>query len=73
MGNMCNRCNGTKKYAGTGYMMIDCELCLAPAAQVKPFKLEKSSSEYKKAVKEIMALDKTMSKERAEELFEASL
>lgn len=56
---------------GSGMMIIDCDLCdkLEPS-KPKP-SLDRKSSSYRKAVADIMKLDKSMSRDEAVRIFEA--
>lgn len=68
----CIRCNGTKKYLGTGYILTDCDLCLEKEAvpvESKPFLLDKRSKSYRKAVEDIMRAA-NITKAEAEVMFE---
>ncbi|HEX4044671.1 MAG TPA: hypothetical protein VHZ76_03280 [Gammaproteobacteria bacterium] len=71
---LCLRCGGTGEYRGQGMMMKDCELCTS--LPVKPIKeppidsIDKKSPEYKTAIKQIMALNKDLTKADAVKLFE---
>lgn len=59
-------------YKGLGNMIVDCELCSsdAPVKEPKP-SLDRKSSSYKKAIADIMKLDKSMSRDDAVRIFES--
>jgi hypothetical protein len=68
----CIRCQGTGRCMGPGRMMMDCNLCgdNAEHITVKPLKINKRSSSYKKGIDDILQAQPTLSKIEAEKLFE---
>jgi hypothetical protein len=68
----CIRCYGTGTYLGLGMMMTDCELCSEPSyEEPKPLeKVDRKSKSYKAAIKDIMAINPSMSREEAVRMFD---
>lgn len=73
----CIRCNDTKKYLGTGYIVIDCDACVHEEAEkalyemkldTKDVAIDKRSRSYKKAIEDIM-IAANVSKTDAEAMF----
>lgn len=73
----CIRCNDTKKYLGTGYIVIDCDACAHEEAEkvlyemkldTKDVVIDKRSRSYKKAIEDIM-IAANVSKTDAEAMF----
>lgn len=73
----CDECNGTKRYTLGGNIYHDCEKCNGSGKlwkdEPKEFKIDKNSEHYKKAIKRIKALNKNMSDNEAEEIFDKEL
>jgi len=69
---LCRKCLDTGQYLGSGMMIVDCDLCDedVPAKKLKP-SLDRKSSSYRKAVKDIMKLDSSMSRDDAVRIFES--
>lgn len=69
---LCVRCSGSGMYKGLGNMIVDCELCANEGSdkESKPA-LDRKSSSYKKAIADIMKLDKSMSRDDAVRIFES--
>lgn len=69
---LCIRCNGTKRYLGNGMIMTDCDLCddssLGETVVAPP--IDKRSSTYRAAIKDIMAINPKISKTEAEKIFD---
>ena len=68
---LCIRCGGTGRYLGNGMMMVDCNLC-DDKGQLKPSvtKIDRKSSSYQKAIKDIMAINPTISRSEAVKMFD---
>ena len=73
----CIRCNDTKKYLGTGYIVIDCDACIHEEASsalhdmkldTKDVVIDKRSRSYRKAIEDIM-IAANVSKTDAEAMF----
>lgn len=73
----CIRCNDTKKYLGTGYMVTDCDACAHEDAgkdlyevrpDLKDMVIDKRSRSYRKAIEDIMSAA-NVSKMDAEAMF----
>jgi hypothetical protein len=73
----CDECNGTKRYTLGGNIYHDCERCNGSGKlwkdEPKEFKIDKDSHHYKKAIKRIKALNKDLSDQEAEEIFDKEL
>jgi RecJ-like exonuclease len=74
----CAECQGSGKYTKGGSIYHNCELCdgkgrVYPLEPRKEFKIDKESSHYKKAIKRIKALNKEISDQKAEEIFDKEL
>jgi hypothetical protein len=69
---LCYRCGGTGRYLGNGMMMTDCTLCDDTGNLIKESqpKIDRHSSSYKKAIKEIMALNPSITKDEAVKMFD---
>ena len=68
---LCIRCGGTGRYLGNGMMMTDCKLCdedNEPSEKV--VKIDRKSSSYQKAIKDIMAINPTISRAEAVKMFD---
>ena len=68
---LCIRCGGTGRYLGNGMMMTDCKLCddkgeAAPSVE----KIDRKSGSYQKAIKDIMAINPTISRAEAVKMFD---
>lgn len=72
---LCYRCGGTGKYLGNGMMTTKCTICdesghvKAEAAEEKP-PIDRKSQSYQKAIREIMALNPSISRPEAVKMFE---
>lgn len=73
----CIRCNDTKRYLGTGYIVIDCDACAHKEADkslsdtsldAKDVAIDKRSRSYRKAIEDIMSAA-NVSKMEAEAMF----
>lgn len=75
----CIRCNDTKKYLGTGYIVIDCDACQVAhddaekamydmKLDAKDVVIDKRSRSYRKAIEDIMTVA-NVSKTDAEAMF----
>jgi RecJ-like exonuclease len=74
----CEECQGSGKYTKGGSIYHNCELCdgkgrVYPPAKPPEFKIEKDSSHYKKAIKRIKSLNKAITQEEAENIFDKEL
>lgn len=72
---LCIKCGGTGKYLGNGMMMTDCNACddeLAPnkSADTSAPKIDVKSKSYQKAIKDIMALNPTITRQEAVKMFD---
>jgi hypothetical protein len=70
---LCIRCGGSGKYFGNGMIMTDCNLCDedGPIEQKKELpKIDRKSKSYKTAIKDIMALNPTITKQEAVNMFD---
>lgn len=75
---ICIRCNGTGSYRGLGFMEQDCDLCNhddyaekeASKKIVSLDKVDRRSKSYKDAIKDIMKLDKKITRQEAERMFD---
>ena len=56
----CEKCQGSKKYMGSGMIYKDCELC---SVDIK-------SKSYEEAIDKIMKLDKKCTREKAVIIFD---
>jgi DnaJ-class molecular chaperone len=74
----CLNCSGSGTIMGMGMLSKDCEACdgdgkidnlESEIAKIKPI-VDRKSSAYRSAIKEIMSVNKNMSKEQAETLFD---
>ena len=71
--SLCIRCGGTGKYLGNGMMMTDCTLCDEDNEVVKPQttpKIDRKSKSYQSAIKDIMAINPTISRAEAVKMFD---
>lgn len=75
----CSRCAGTGEILGNGMIMIECITCEGDGEYSldKPandentdVKIDKRSSHYKDAIKEIMQLNPDISRDKAAKMFE---
>jgi len=67
----CSRCGGTGEIYGNGMIKIDCSTCEGDGNyESKEKKIDKKSKAYKDAIKELMASDPDLSREKAVKLFE---
>lgn len=68
---LCHRCGGTGKYLGNGMMMTDCTLCDdgKVIAKTSP-KIDRKSKSYQTAIKDIMAINPTISRAEAVKMFD---
>ena len=69
---LCYRCGGTGKYLGNGMMMTNCTLCDEDGKPIKVSqpKIDRKSSSYQKAIKDIMAINPTISRDEAVKMFD---
>ena len=69
---VCYRCGGTGEYLGNGMMMTKCNLCHDIKKEVKTPEAEinRKSSSYQKAIKDIMAINPTISRAEAVKMFD---
>jgi len=63
----CISCNGSGQIMGGGMIFHDCEKCEGVG---KVYRIDKESKEYKDTIKDIKNINKEMSDEEAEKLFE---
>lgn len=72
--SLCIRCGGSGRYLGNGMMMTDCTLCddegTKPDATPITPKIDRKSRSYQKAIKDIMALNPTISRQEAVKMFD---
>jgi DnaJ-class molecular chaperone len=75
----CSKCAGCGEIMGNGMIMMDCPKCdgygeyheTKPANDDKSeMKIDKRSSHYKDAIKEIMELNPKLSRQKAAKMFE---
>lgn len=69
---LCYRCQGTGQYLGNGMILTDCNLCNGDGKSViiaSP-KIDRKSSSYKKAIKDIMSINPSISREEAVKMFD---
>ena len=71
---LCHRCGGTGKYLGNGMMMTRCTLCDPNNKIVKIEEpvIDRKSSSYKQAIKDIMSINPTISRADAVILFDTA-
>ena len=69
---LCHRCGGTGKYLGNGMMMTNCNRCDEHGKPIKVAenKIDRKSSSYQKAIKDIMAINPTISRAEAVKMFD---
>lgn len=69
---LCHRCGGTGKYLGNGMMMTNCTLCDDDGKPLKVSqpKIDRKSSSYQNAIKDIMAINPTISRAEAVKMFD---
>lgn len=68
---LCYRCGGTGRYLGNGMMMTDCRICDEGKIIDKPApKIDRKSKSYQNAIKEIMAINPTLSRSEAVKMFD---
>jgi hypothetical protein len=72
----CTRCNGTGKYMGNGMIMANCYLCDDEGDMVETNavvseidQIDRKSESYKKAIKDIRAVNPGISKKEAVKMF----
>ena len=68
---ICIRCGGTGRYLGNGMMMTDCKLCddnNEPIPSIN--QIDRKSGSYQKAIKDIMAINPTISRAEAVKMFD---
>ncbi len=73
MNEICIRCNGQGTYRGMGFMQTDCELCnddYLPKAAPSLDKIDRRSKSYQKAINDIMAINKDISRDDAVKMFD---
>jgi len=71
--SLCIRCGGTGKYLGNGMMMTECTLCDEDNVDEKPTitpKIDRKSKSYQTAIKDIMALNPTITRQEAVKMFD---
>lgn len=69
--DLCVRCSGTGKYRDHGFMIVDCTLCDEDSTSEIPLaKINRKSASYKKAIKDIMAINPDISREDAVKMFD---
>jgi hypothetical protein len=71
--SLCIRCNGTGRYLGNGMMMTDCALCDEDNVSEQPTitpKIDRKSKSYQSAIKDIMALNPTITRQEAVKMFD---
>lgn len=77
----CIRCCGTGKYLGNGFIMTTCTLCdedgyMIPVenknlnASKPSIKLDRRSESYRKAIKELMNTNSSLTRQEAVKLFD---
>lgn len=72
MDSLCVRCNGNGTYRGNGFMMTDCELCKEKENRAPELDdINRQSSSYKDAIKDIMLTNKITRKEAVKMFDEA--
>lgn len=73
----CNTCVGSGKIMGGGMMQQDCDDCDGRGKifidEKKKFVIDKNSKHYKEAIRNIKALNKDISHEEAEDIFEEEM
>lgn len=72
---VCERCNGTGKYLGQGFMTTKCTLCgpykVAPEEKDTSLdKLDRRSKSYKQSIKDIMDFNPDITQKEAVKLFD---
>ncbi len=74
MADVCFRCGGTGKFMGLGMIKVDCTLCdddnMSVKASTALDKIDRKSASYKKAIKDIMAINPDITRDAAVKLFE---
>lgn len=75
MAKLCVRCGGSGLYLGNGMMITACELCDDTTEDeikmpISLDKLDRKSKVYKKAIKDIMAINPTISRAEAVKMFD---
>lgn len=69
---LCYRCGGTGKYLGNGMMMTNCTLCDEDGKIIEPSapKIDRKSKSYQTAIKDIMAINPTITRAEAVKMFD---
>lgn len=68
---LCQRCSGSGFYVGNGYVRQDCDCdeLRTESTSIKSVSIDKTSTEYRKAIKSLM-LSCKCSKEEAMKMFD---
>jgi hypothetical protein len=69
---LCYRCGGTGRYLGIGMMMTDCTVCIDEESEL-PYsepEVDRKSKSYKKAIKDIMAINPDITRKEAVIIFD---
>ncbi len=74
---LCIKCGGTGRYLGNGMMMADCNVCDGDDSEPKAVKgkdvlppIDRKSKSYQKAIKDIMAVNPSISRPEAIKMFD---
>lgn len=69
---VCDRCKGEGTYMGLGFMLTDCDVCDDgyEKESISLDKIDRSSKSYKKAIKDIMAINPDISQKDAVKIFD---
>lgn len=71
---LCPKCGGTGEYLGNGMIITNCEMCddfsVKSASSKKDIPVDRKSKSYKKAIKEIMAINPDITHEEAVKMFD---
>lgn len=70
---LCGKCSGTGRYLGIGFMMTECTDCTEKNYQTETPSLEsinRKSSSYLKAIRDIMKLNPEITRKEAVRMFD---
>lgn len=70
---LCQKCNGTGRYLGIGFITIDCKVCDDGCAEndaPELDKIDRKSKSYQEAIKDIMAINPKITRKEAVKMFD---